>query len=199
MRSAASGDDVMTEEVWAGAWYDGIDYSWRFEVSTWGRIRNAKTKRIYALHAGTNEYLQICTSVCGKNKNIRIHRCVAETFIPNPNHLEIVNHRDGNKKNNQLENLEWCSREYNYEHAVDMELINPIHTWRFASASHHGQYRGSNNGMAKLTEQDVKFIRENYIPKGKGQKCNRKELANYFGVSVGLISRIVKNEIWTHI
>ena len=199
MCPAASGDDVMNEEVWAGAWYDGIDYSWRFEVSTWGRIRNAKTKRIYALHAGTNEYLQICTSVCGKNKNIRIHRCVAETFIPNPNHLEIVNHRDGNKKNNQLENLEWCSREYNYEHAVDMELINPIHTWRFASDSHYGQYRGSNNGMAKLTEQDVKFIRENYIPKGKGQKCNCKELANYFGVSVGLISRIVKNEIWTHI
>lgn len=59
MCPAASGDDVMNEEVWAGAWYDGIDYSWRFEVSTWGRIRNAKTKRIYALHAGTNEYLQI--------------------------------------------------------------------------------------------------------------------------------------------
>ena len=100
----------MEQEIWAGAWYDGIDYSWRFEVSTWGRIRNAKTKRIYALHAGTNEYLQICTSVCGKNKNIRIHRCVAETFIPNPDHLEIVNHRDGNKRNNQLSNLEWCSR-----------------------------------------------------------------------------------------
>ena len=88
----------MEQEVWAGAWYDGVDYSWRFEVSTWGRIRNAKTKRIYALHAGTNEYLQICTSVCGKNKNIRVHRCVAETFLPNPDGLEIVNHRDGTKE-----------------------------------------------------------------------------------------------------
>ena len=37
-------------EQWAGAWYDGVDYSWRFEVSTYGRIRNAKNKRIYSLH-----------------------------------------------------------------------------------------------------------------------------------------------------
>lgn len=189
----------MNNEYWRGAHYGGIDYSWRFEISTYGRIRNAKTKRIYVLHAGANEYLQICTSVNGKNKNIRIHRCVAETFLPNPNHLEIVNHIDGNKQNNNVSNLEWCSRESNYEHAFDMELINPIYTWRFASDSQCGQYRGSKNGMSKLTEENVKYIRENYIPKGKGQKCNRKELADYFGVSVGLISRIIKNEIWTHI
>lgn len=186
-------------EYWAGAWYDGIDYSWRFEVSTMGRLRNAKNKKIYSLHAGRNDYLQICTTICGVYKNIRVHRCVAETFLPNPFELEIVNHIDGNKRNNQVSNLEWCSREYNYEHALDMELIDPINTWRFASDSHYGQYRGSNNGMSKLTEQDVQYIRENYIPKGKGQKCNRKELAEYFGVSVGLISRIVKNEIWTHV
>lgn len=189
----------MNEELWTGAWYDGVDYSWRFEVSTWGRIRNAKTKRIYALHSGTNEYLQICTSVNGKNKNIRVHRCVAETFIPNPCHLEIVNHIDGNKRNNEVTNLEWCSREDNYEHAFDMELISPIQTWRFASDSQHGQFRGSNNGMSKLTEEDVRYIRENYIPKGRGQKCNRQQLADYFGVSAGLISRIIKNQIWTHI
>ena len=53
--------------------------------------------------------------------------------------------------------------------------------------------------MSNLYEDYVKYIRENYIPKGKGQKCNRKELADYFGVSVGLISRIVNNQIWTHI
>lgn len=186
-------------EFWAGTWYDGVDLSWRFEVSTFGRIRNAKTKRIYALHPGANDYLQICTSICGKNKNIRVHRCVAETFLENPTGLEIVNHIDGNKQNNRLENLEWCSRQYNYEHAVMMELINPDQTYILGQNSHYGYYRGSFNGMSKLTEDDVLYIRANYIPKGKGQKCNRQELATYFGVSVGLISRIVKNEIWTHI
>lgn len=189
----------MEEEYWAGAWYAGVDYSWRFEISTYGRIRNAKTKHVYALHSGANEYLQICTSVNGKNKNIRIHRCVAETFLANPKHLEIVNHIDGNKQNNCILNLEWCSREYNYEHALDMELINPTHIWSFASDSCCGQYRGSHNGMSKLTDENVIYIRDHYIPKGKGQKCNRKELADRFGVSVGLISQIVKRKIWTHI
>jgi hypothetical protein len=187
------------EEYWTGAWYDGVDYSWRFEVSTLGRLRNAKNKKIYILHTGANGYLQICTSINGKNKNIRVHRCVAETFLDNPYGYEIVNHLDGNKQNNRLDNLEWCTRHDNYEHAVQMDLINPDYSYMLGQNSHYGYYRGSYNGMAKLTEQDVIYIRENYIPKGKGQKCNRQELATYFGVSVGLISRIIKNEIWTHV
>lgn len=143
--------------------------------------------------------MQICTSICGRNKNIRIHRCVAETFIRNFNHCEIVNHIDGNKYNNRVDNLEWCSRKYNYAHAAKMDLIDTDNMFQFELSSRCGQYHGSNNGMSKLTEQDVRYIREHYIPKGKGRKCNRQELAAHFGVSVGLISRIVKNEIWTHI
>lgn len=144
-------------------------------------------------------YLQICTSVNGRNKNIRIHRCVAETFLNNPYGYEIVNHIDGKKTNNRLDNLEWCSRRDNYNHAVEMDLIDPSIPYQLVQNSRFGYYQGSYNGMAKLTEDDVIYIRSNYIPKGKGQKCNRQELATYFGVSVGLISRIVKNEIWTHV
>lgn len=186
-------------EQWVGAWYDGVDYSWRFEVSTYGRIRNVKNKRVYSLHMCSSGYLQICTSVNGKNKNIRIHRCVAETFLNNPYGYEIVNHIDGKKTNNRLDNLEWCSRRDNYNYAVEMDLIDPSIPYQLAQNSRFGYYQGSYNGMAKLTEDDVIYIRSNYIPKGKGQKCNRQELATYFGVSVGLISRIVKNEIWTHV
>lgn len=192
-------NEYIDIEYWAGAWYGGVDYSWRFEVSTWGRLRNAKTKKIYALHEGNKGYLQICTSVHGKNKNIRVHRCVAETFIHNPNGCEIVNHIDGNKQNNRLDNLEWCSREYNYRHAVMMDLIDEDNSYQLGVNSQYGYYCGSDNGMSKLTEQDVLYIREHYIPKGKGRKCNRKELACKFGVSVGLISRIMSYEIWTHI
>lgn len=192
-------NEYVDIEYWAGAWYGGVDYSWRFEVSTWGRLRNAKTKKIYILHEGNKGYLQICTSVHGKNKNIRVHRCVAETFIYNPNGYEIVNHIDGNKQNNRLDNLEWCSREYNYRHAVMMDLIDEDNSYQLGVNSQYGYYCGSDNGMSKLTEQDVLYIREHYIPKGKGRKCNRKELAHKFGVSVGLISRIMSYEIWTHI
>lgn len=186
-------------ETWIGTWYDGVDLSWRFEISTLGRIRNAVTKHIYSLHYGAGGYLQICTSICGMRKNIRIHRCVAESFIENPFNYEIVNHKDGCKQNNKLDNLEWCTRKENYAHAVELELIDQYHNYRIASNSAYGFYRGSGNGMAKLTESDVCYIRNNYVPKAKGQACNRRELAEVFSVSVGLISRIVKNEIWTHI
>lgn len=186
-------------EEWAGAVYQGVDYSWRFEVSTWGRLRNAITGKQYSFGYGANGYLQACISIRGKRLNVRVHRCVAETFLANPMGYEIVNHLDGCKQNNHLDNLEWCTRQENYFHAVDHELINYDVPAMIGYYSHMGMYAGSGNGMAKLSEADVQYIRAVYIPKGKGFKCNRRELAEQFNVSVGLISRIIKREIWTHI
>lgn len=190
---------IENQEEWAGAIYQGVNYSWRFEVSTWGRLRNAQTGKLYSFGYGANGYLQACISVNGKRLNVRVHRCVAETFLPNPIGYEIVNHLDGYKQNNRLDNLEWCTRTENYFHAVDHELINHDIPAMIGYFSHMGAYAGSGNGMAKLAESDVQFIRAAYIPKGKGAKCNRRELAEQFGVSVGLISRIIKREIWTHV
>lgn len=186
-------------EEWVGAFYQGVDLSWRIEISNHGRLRNAKTKKLYSFGYGANGYLQACVSVNGQRLNVRVHRCVAETFIPNPMGYEIVNHLDGCKQNNRLDNLEWCTRQENYFHAVDHELIDYDVPAMLGHYSHMGMYVGSWNGMAKLVEADVRYIREVYIPKGKGSKCNRKELAEQFSVSVGLISQIVKREIWTHI
>ena len=186
-------------EEWAGAVYQGVDYSWRFEVSTLGRLRNAKTKRIYSFGYGTNNYLQACVSVKGKRLNVRVHRCVAETFLDNPMGYEIVNHLDGCKQDNRLDNLEWCTRQENYFHAVDHELIDYDVPVLLGYHSHLGMYSGSWNGMAKLTEEAVRYIRQVYVPKGKGGKCNRRLLAEQLGVSVGLISQIVRYEIWTHV
>lgn len=186
-------------EEWRGAVYQGVDYSWRFEVSTLGRLRNAKTKMLYSFGYGTNGYLQACVSINGRRINVRIHRCVAETFLANPMKYKIVNHLDGCKQNNCLKNLEWCTRQANYFHAVDCELIDYDVPALLGYNSQMGMYSGSGNGMAKLTEDEVRYIRMAYIPKGKGQKCNRRELANKFGVSAGLISQIIKYEIWTHV
>lgn len=54
----------------------------------------------------------------------RLHRLVAQAFIPNPNNLEQVNHIDGDKKNNKVSNLEWCSQSQNVQHAYDNGLLN---------------------------------------------------------------------------
>jgi len=57
-------------------------------------------------------------------KDYKVHRLVAKTFIPNPDNLPQVNHKDGNKKNNHVDNLEWISRSGNIRHAYDNGLIN---------------------------------------------------------------------------
>lgn len=185
-------------EIWKGAIYDGVDYSWRLEVSTSGRIRNTQTKRLYSPCPSSSGYLQICISVHKKNKTIRIHRCVAETFLHKSLDKNIVNHIDGNKTNNSLNNLEWVDRRENYRHAVDHELIDPDISYYFGMSSSMGLRSGSRNGMAKLNESDVHYIREHYVHKASG-KCNRKELAIMFGVSQSLISQIINYSIWKHI
>ena len=69
---------------------------------------------------GDGGYLQACVSVNGRRLNVHVHRCVAETFLPNECGYEIVNHMDGCKQHNDVWNLEWCTRKENYFHAVDM-------------------------------------------------------------------------------
>lgn len=64
-------------------------------------------------------YLQIKINLNGKSKHFYVHRLIAEEFIPNPNKLKCVNHKDGNKLNNKIDNLEWCTYSQNNQHAYD--------------------------------------------------------------------------------
>lgn len=63
-----------------------------------------------------------CVNIAGSNK--RVHRLVATTFIPNPNNYPEVNHKDGNKWNNHVSNLEWCNRSMNMKHAYQMGFLD---------------------------------------------------------------------------
>ena len=109
-------------EVWKGVIYQGKDYSDFYEVSSLARFRNAKTKRIVKQHVNHEGYLIYVGSLGkrGLQKAFKIHKCVAETFIDNPCNHKEVNHIDGNKTNNSIANLEWCTHEENSRHCVDV-------------------------------------------------------------------------------
>ena len=186
-------------EIWKGVIYQNQDLSWRFEVSNLGNIRNTKTKHIYKPHPGGIGYLQICTTINGKRYNIKIHKAVAETFLENKENKKCVNHKDGSKLNNNLENLEWMTHQENSQHAFKNGLLKPHNNYNNNNNNNRIVRSGELNNLSKLTNEDIFYIRENYIPKQKGKKCNRKELAEKFNVTPNLIYKIYKKEIWKHI
>lgn len=103
-------------------WKDVEGYEGKYQVSNWGRVRNAKRNIIikpYLNHKGY-EKVSLSRGTKGNTNKHRVHRLVAQAFIPNPNNLPQVNHKDGNKRNNSVSNLEWCTNAQNAHHAVLM-------------------------------------------------------------------------------
>lgn len=91
------------EEIWKE--YKDTHYS----ASNTGKIRNDRTGKILKPRVNEKGYHTVCIG----RKCIRVHRMVAECFIPNPDNLPQINHKDEDKTNNSAENLEWCCNRYN--------------------------------------------------------------------------------------
>jgi hypothetical protein len=111
---------------------------------------------------------------------IKVHRLVAMAFIPNPSKKKEVNHKDGNKLNNHVSNLEWCTRAENAAHAGVMGLMK--------------RPSGVKNPAAKLSEKKVIAIIK-LLKKGHLQK----EIAAKYSVVAGTISHIANKTTWSHI
>ncbi len=120
--------------------------------------------------------------LCKGNKytSFMIHRLVAKAFVPNPESKPEVNHKDGNKTNNSADNLEWVTTKENKRHACDAGLFDN---------------RGSKNGCAKLSEEQVIEIRRLYATKAYRQQ----DLGDRFGVSQTMIGGIVRRVCWKHV
>ena len=110
-------------------WKDIKGYEGKYQVSNLGKVKSLQrwsgTKfydREYILNNYVNKkngYVYVYLTKNNKSKNIRLHRLVAEEFIPNPNNLPQVNHKDCNKENNNASNLEWCTASYNVKYAFE--------------------------------------------------------------------------------
>lgn len=100
------------EELNSEVWKDVVGYEGLYKVSSLGRIKN-KRGLIMSPRIHRRGYIQIGLYKDKKLKNLYIHRLVAQAFIPNPDSLPYVNHKDENKLNDRVDNLEWCTPEYN--------------------------------------------------------------------------------------
>lgn len=113
-------------------WKNILGYEGLYKISDTGEVlsceritsdgRKIKSKLLLGGEY-SNKYRFVCLRKNGVNHNASVHRLVAEAFIPNPENLPCVNHVDGNKQNNNVSNLEWCSYSENIQHAVKIGLV----------------------------------------------------------------------------
>jgi hypothetical protein len=166
------------EEIWKK-----INYlHGRYEASSYGRIRNSETKHIKAQVFDGHYYKFGYDYIYEGNRYrgwYRVHKAIAESFIPNPDNKPTVNHIDGDTSNNNVENLEWADYKYQAEHATKV-----LH-----------RHIGEDNYNAKYTNAEIKNIRFLY----EIEKKTIKEIADIYNERYGNIRRIVRYERWKYI
>ena len=107
-------------------WRSVKGYDGRYLVSNTGFIYSKISNKVLKPNKMNNGYLSVELFKDGKSKRLLIHRIVAEAFIDNPESLPIVNHKDEDKTNNSVDNLEWCTQKYNanYGNALEKKKRN---------------------------------------------------------------------------
>jgi uncharacterized protein YerC len=155
-------------------------YENRYEVSNFGRIKSLKkphrTYEKILKPVFQNGYYAIDLGNGINIKRFLLHRIVCSAFNDNLENKPQVNHKDGNKLNNSLDNLEWCTRSENQLHAIETGLRTT---------------KGIKNSQSKLTEDIVlKILKDNRM---------YKLISNEYNISIPTISDIKRGYSWTHI
>lgn len=161
-------------------WKDVVGYEGLYRISDSGELFSVRRNKILSPNIGLDGYRKMVISVNNIRQTVRIHRLVAEAFLENPQNKPVVNHKDGNKLNNRVDNLEWVTVLENAIHASENGLLK-------------GQ-SGEKNPMAKLTADQVDEIRRTY--KKRSSDANARILGERFGVSDSTIWLIASGKVW---
>lgn len=166
------------QEIWKSL-KGVVKHGNNYEVSNFGRVRsvdriesyNGKTRKrkgkIIESRFDSHGYPIVLLYLNGMSKFYKIHRLVGLVFLDNPDNLPTINHKDGNKKNNHISNLEWATYGENNKHAYDNGLKHK-----------------------KLSKEDIEYIQKVYKPYDK--EFGSRALSKKFGVSQGRISGVAR-------
>lgn len=153
-----------------------MKYLENYEITRNGKCINKKTKKVKDTFVSNTGYERVSLWINGNHKNMSIHRMVAETYIPNPNNYKCINHIDGNKLNNNVNNLEWCNASQNMKHAYKNNMINPL-TTKVNQYSKDMKLIKKWNSIIDV-EKELKINHANIITVCK-QNTNRKYAGGY--------------------
>jgi len=158
-------------------------YNGNYQINEFGEIYSKRRRGsggiVLAQHCNSSGYKRVTLRKGQEKKDVFVHRLVAETFLPHDNDKTCVNHIDGNKLNNALENLEWCTYSENMKHAIENGL------------DHIPKLSGENHPNSKLKLSDVLKIK-----KSKNKNVKASIIAKEYNVTPEQIYNIWNGKQW---
>lgn len=171
---------------------DVIDYEGLYQISNFGNVKSLSRKikssrgfrvmreRILKPATDRKGYLAVSLTKNGKSKTIKVHSIVTLCFLGERKNNHQVNHKDGNKQNNHLSNLEYCTRAENIQHAFDNGLIT--------------RKKGEEHFRSKLKNEDILKIR-----KMSKSGFSQRQISKLFSVNHNTIGSVLRGETWVHV
>ena len=153
-----------------------------YEVRPNGEVVNTKTGRVLKTFKNLGGYLTVGLNKNGKTKTFIVHRLVAQAFIPNPDNLPCVNHKDENKTNNNVENLEWCTHVYNVNYGTRNKRASKAKRGIFNTKTSKTVIQLNKDGsLVRVWPSVSEVVRQLHFNQGNISACCRGEHHSAYG------------------
>ena len=176
----------MKSDIICEIWRDVPGWEGVYQISNMGRMKSFKVDpsgKVMSLRNKTGDYIRVVLQKHGrKPKTVLVHRLVAKVFIPNPLNLPVVNHKDCDKQNNSVSNLEWCTNSYNVRHSMymhPMQNVSMVYYNKFERPKSIAQIDKGGNiiavyGSAKMAQVSTGVCSRNILQVANRTPFNRK-------------------------